>query len=89
MARAVIKLPVGLVYPEGQREMECQGATVGEVIEDCLTREPRLRPRVFREDGKLWVGIFLNNRNVRQMQGLETAVKDGDLLTLMPPIAGG
>jgi molybdopterin converting factor small subunit len=89
VARAVIKLPVGLAYPDGQRELECHGATVGELIEDCLAREPRLRPRVFREDGKLWVGIFLNNRNVRQMQAMETAVEDGDVLTLMPPIAGG
>jgi molybdopterin converting factor small subunit len=84
-----MRLPVGLVYPEGQREVECEGATVAEALEDVLQREPRLRPRVYKEDGKLFVGIFLNQQNVRMLQGMETVLSDGDELRIMPPIAGG
>ena len=89
MAKVRMRLPVGLVYPDGQKEVECEGATVGEALEDVLQREPRLRPRVYREDGKLFVGIFLNQQNVRMLQGMETALSDGDELRIMPPISGG
>jgi MoaD family protein len=84
-----MRLPVGLVYPDGQKEVECEGATVGEALEDVLQREPRLRPRVYKEDGKLFVGVFLNQQNVRMLQGMETALSDGDELRIMPPISGG
>jgi len=89
MATARMKLPLGLTYPENQKEMECEGVTVGQALEDVIRREPRLKPRIYREDGRLVVGIFLNNRNVRALQGLDTPVEDGDELRLMPPIAGG
>ena len=84
-----MRLPVGLVYPDGQKEVECEGATVAEALEDVLQREPRLRPRVYKEDGKLFVGVFLNQQNVRMLQGMETALSDGDELRIMPPISGG
>jgi molybdopterin synthase sulfur carrier subunit len=89
MARAHIKLPVGLVGADGPRELHCEGATVGEALADCVARDPRLKPRIFREDGGVWVGIFLNGRNVRSVDGMETVLADGDEIRLMPPIAGG
>ncbi len=89
VARAHIKLPVGLVGADGPRELDCDGATVGEALADCITREPRLKPRIFREDGGVWVGIFLNGRNVRSVDGMDTLLADGDEIRLMPPIAGG
>jgi molybdopterin converting factor small subunit len=69
--------------------LECAGATVGEALADCLEKEPRLRSRIFREDGSLWVGVFLNGRNVRQKGGLDSPLADGDELRILPPIAGG
>jgi MoaD family protein len=69
--------------------MECEGATVAEALADCVAKEPRLRSRIFREDGSVWVGVFVNGRNVRQFSGLETGIDDGDEIRLLPPIAGG
>ena len=89
MARARIKLPVGLVGADGPRDLVCEGATVGAALADCVARDPRLKPRIFREDGSIWVGVFLNGRNVRSADGLDTALNDGDEIKLMPPIAGG
>ena len=89
MASARIKLPVGLVGTDGPRELECNGATVGEALQDCVAKDPRLKPRIFREDGGVWVGIFVNGRNIRSIDGMETVLRDGDEIRLMPPIAGG
>jgi MoaD family protein len=89
MAKAVIRLPVGIAGPGGPTRLECEGATVREALADCVAREPRLKPRIFRDDGTVWVGVFVNGRNVRQGSGLETRLSDGDELRLLPPIAGG
>jgi MoaD family protein len=69
--------------------MECEGATVADALADCVAREPRLASRIFRDDGSVWVGIFVNGRNVRQGNGLETRLSDGDEIRLLPPIGGG
>jgi MoaD family protein len=89
MARVSIRLPVGIAGPGDRAHLGCEGATVGEALADCIAREPRLRTRIFRDDGSLWVGVFLNGRNVRQGQGLDTPLSDGDEIRILPPIAGG
>jgi sulfur-carrier protein len=69
--------------------MECEGTDVREALADCVAREPRLKTRIFREDGSIWVGVFLNGRNIRQAGGLDSPLSDGDQIRLLPPIAGG
>ena len=88
MAKARLKLPIGLTYPEGQKELECEGATVGEALDDLIRIEPRLGPRIFR-DGRMWVGVFVNGKNIRALQGLDTPLNEGDKMNIVPPIAGG
>ena len=89
MVKALIKLPVGIAGADGPARLECEGETVADALADCVAREPRLKPRIFREDGSVWVGVFVNGRNVRQGEGLATPLKDGDEIRLLPPIAGG
>jgi molybdopterin synthase sulfur carrier subunit len=89
MARASIRLPVGIAGADGSTRLECEGATVGDALADCVAREPRLRKRIFRDDGALWVGVFLNGKNVRHGAGLDTLLGDGDEIRILPPIAGG
>jgi sulfur-carrier protein len=84
-----MRLPPGISGKDGPRTMECQGRDVAEALADCVAREPRFKGRIFREDGTVWVGVFLNGRNVRQIAGLETPLSDGDEIRLLPPIAGG
>lgn len=85
----VVKLSAALLYPAGQADVECRGATVGEVVADCCAGRPGLAPRVLGADGKQLVGIFLNGRSIRQLEGLSTPVSEGDEIRLTPPIAGG
>jgi len=89
MAQAFIKMPIGLVGTDGPPELACEGVTLRDALEDCVAKEPRLQKRIFREDGGVWVGIFVNGRNVRQLAGLDTELADGDVIRLVPPIAGG
>jgi sulfur-carrier protein len=80
---------VGLAGPAGTTRMDCEGTTVAEALADCVAREPRLRDRVYRDDGSVWVGVFLNGKNVRQVGGLDSQINDGDEIRILPPIAGG
>ncbi|HTX68242.1 MAG TPA: MoaD family protein [Thermoleophilia bacterium] len=84
-----VRLPVGMTTADGKKEVECRGATVREVIDEAIGVEPRMRARIFREDGRMFAGVFLNGRNVNAYDGLDTAVSDGDKLTVLPPMSGG
>jgi molybdopterin converting factor small subunit len=54
-----------------------------------VAKEPRLRSRIFKEDDTVWVGVFVNGKNVRQTGGLASPLADGDEIRIMPPIGGG
>jgi molybdopterin converting factor small subunit len=86
---AFVRLPVGMTTPAGDKEVECHGATVREVIDEAIAVEPRMRARIFRDDGRMFAGVFLNGRNVNALNGMDTAVADGDKLTVVPPMSGG
>jgi len=74
----------------GAREVEAQGETVGEVIEDLVERYPALRAQLYR-DGDLgeFVNVYLGGEDVRTLEGLDTPVRDGSTLILLPAMAGG
>ncbi len=74
---------------EGHTQIKCDGTTVREVIEQAIALEPRMRPRIFRDDGRMYVGVFLNGRNINAFAGLDTPISQGDELRVMPLIAGG
>jgi cysteine synthase B len=76
----------------GQREVQAAGATVGEVLADLAGRFPGLGRQVF-EDGTgeiaAFVNVYVNNEDVRTLQGLETPVGEGTTVILLPAMAGG
>lgn len=89
VAKAIIRLPVGIAGTEGPACMECEGRTVAEALADCVARRPPLETRIFRKDGSVWAGVFVNGRNIRQVGGLDMPLQEGDEIRLLPPIAGG
>ena len=88
MAKVRVKLPLGVTYPEPQKELECEAGTVEEALTAAIAAEPRLEPRVYK-DGRLYVGVFVNDRNVANLGGLAATLSEGDVIRVLPPIAGG
>jgi molybdopterin converting factor small subunit len=74
----------------GERNLDATGDTVGEVLSDVFLRFPSLRDRV-TVDGLLspFVNVYVNGRDVRYGDGLETAVGPTDQVILLPAMAGG
>jgi len=74
----------------GARELDAQGSTVAEVIDDLVERYPPLAAQLL-QDGELapFVNVYLGGEDVRTRDGLETPVTDGDQLILLPAMAGG
>jgi molybdopterin converting factor small subunit len=67
------------------------GATVGAVLSELTGKHPALKPHLYTDAGELraFVNIFLNDEDVRHLQGEATAVQQGDRLMIVPSIAGG
>lgn len=74
-----------------QAAVEVTGATVAEAMKALLTEHPELRRHLYTEDGKLraFVNVYVNDEDIRYLQKEETAVKDGDNISIVPSIAGG
>jgi MoaD family protein len=83
--------PVLRPYTGGEREIETDGATVGEVLGGLAERHPDTRGQLFDDQGRLnrFVNVYLNDEDVRVLDGLETAVATGDTLVILPAMAGG
>jgi MoaD family protein len=89
---AQIKIPPVLrASVGGQREVSAPGANVGEVLTGLVEAHPETRTQLFGADGELnrYVNVYVNDEDVRVLDGLETAVADGDVLVILPAMAGG
>jgi MoaD family protein len=78
-------------YTAGERAVAGDGSTVREVIEDLEQRHGGLKSAVVTEGGELhrFINVYLNDEDVRFLGTLETPVKDGDVLSILPAVAGG
>ena len=87
-----IRIPPVLRAQAGnQKKVEVTGATVGAALESLLEQFPSLREQIFTEDGVLnrFVNVYVNGRDVRYEQELETPVVESDEVILLPAMAGG
>ena len=86
-----VRIPTILrTYTDGAKQVEGTGSTLDELITDLEKRHGGLRDRLI-EGGSLrrFVNVYLNDEDVRFLAGLETPVKDGDTVTVLPAVAGG
>ena len=87
-----LRIPTPLrSYTGGQSEITVQGCTVAEAMQDLIAKHPELQPHLYSSGGSLrpFVNLFLGEDNVRDLQNMETPLKDDDRLMLIPSIAGG
>ena len=75
----------------GEREVDGSGSNVGEVLRSLADQHPATESQLFAEDGGLnrYVNVYLNDEDVRVLDGLDTSVEADDTLVILPAMAGG
>ena len=76
---------------QSQPEVEAEGDTIESLIENLEANYPGIKERICDESGNIrrFVNIYLNDEDIRFLDGNATAVKDGDEISVIPAIAGG
>ena len=89
---ATIKIPP-VLRPSvgGEKEVQADGGDVGAVLRALADEHPATESQLFGADGRLnrYVNVYLNDEDVRVLDGLETEVEDSDTLVILPAMAGG
>jgi adenylyltransferase/sulfurtransferase len=87
-----LKIPTPLrSYTNGQAEVAVSGSDVANAMRNLVEQYPTLEQHIYNGNGEMraFVNLFLGENNIRDLQGLETPLNDGDTLRLIPSIAGG
>jgi len=88
----LVRIPTPLQrLTNGQGEVQAEGATVDDLLADLERSYPGIKERLCDESGKLrrFVNVFVNEEDIRFLQGDQTPVKAGDEVSIIPAIAGG
>ena len=89
---STIKIPPVLrASVGGAKEVDAAGGNVGEVLRSLADQHPATESQLFSEEGELnrYVNVYLNDEDVRVLDGLDTSVSDGDSVVILPAMAGG
>ena len=75
----------------GVSTLAAEGATIGELFDGLVARYPGLRGQLVTEAGELhrFVNVYRNDDDIRYLDQLETKVEDGDVISVLPAVAGG
>jgi len=87
-----VRLPTLLrQHAGGDASVRAEGATVGEVFSELTGRFPGLSDQLIDDDGSLhrFVNVYRNDDDIRYLEQLDTKVADGDVVSILPAVAGG
>ncbi len=75
----------------GNSEVNADGSTVGEVLEDLIRQFPGIAPNLKSPEGGLhkFVNLYVNDEDIRYLDKLDTKVGEGDQIAILPAVAGG
>ena len=75
----------------GEKELTAEGSSVGEILRELAGRHPDTESQLFAAGGELnrYVNVYLNDEDVRVLDGLDTRVSETDTLVILPAMAGG
>ncbi len=89
---AIVRIPP-VLRPSvgGEKELTAAGSSVGEILQAVAAQHPDTQSQLFAADGGLnrYVNVYLNDEDVRVLDGLDTAVGADDTLVILPAMAGG
>jgi len=92
MSRVTIRIPMPLrSYTQGAGEVQVEAGSVREALAALGAAHEGVLPRVLAPEGELrpFVNVFVGSRNVRSLDGLATPLADGDVVAIIPAVAGG
>ena len=87
-----VRIPTPLrKFTDGADTVDADGASIGAVLESLESNHPGLRDRICETDGSVrrFVNLYVNGDDIRFLDNLKSAVKDGDEVSIVPAIAGG
>ena len=78
-------------YTGGDKAVDAKGETLDDLFADLDTRHQGLRAKLVADEGSLnrFVNVYLNDEDVRFLGGISTPLNDGDVVTILPAVAGG
>ena len=88
----ILRIPTPLrAYTSGKSDVIVTGSKISEALTDLTNQYPPIKAHLFNDGGELrpFVNLFVGEHNIKDLQGLNTPIKDGDKLMLIPSIAGG
>ena len=88
----LVQIPTPLQkFTQNQNEVQAEGATIQEVLDNLDLSFPGIRERLCDDRGAIrkFVNLYLNDEDIRFMDGEKTALEDGDEVAIIPAIAGG
>lgn len=87
-----VRIPTALrSYAGNEAKTAVAAQTVGEALQALVARHPALKTHLYEDDGRLrsFVNVYLGERDVRELQGPQTSLREGDTLLIVPSVAGG
>lgn len=86
-----VRIPTILrTYTDGQKAVEGSGETLADLFTDLESRHTGIRERLVEgEQLRRFVNVYLNDEDVRFLEGISTKLADGDNVTILPAVAGG
>ena len=90
MAKVLIPTPLRQ-YAGGSDSVEVSAPTAGELLAKLTEQHPDLKKQIFNDEGKLrsFVNVYVNDDDIRYLDRDDTAISDGDTVSIVPSIAGG
>lgn len=87
-----VRIPTPLrTLTGGAAEVEVTGATVKEALDDLDKNHPGMKQRIYDDSGELrrFVNVYVDDEDIRFVEGLSTPVEDGSVISIVPAVAGG
>lgn len=87
----VVRIPAIFRSTVGANSVDATPGTLRDVVSELVVQYPPLSEQLFGEEGQLHrhINMYLNDEDVRYLDGLETKLADGDVLSILPAVAGG
>ncbi len=92
MVKVTVRIPTALRrLTQGQGEIQIEASSIGELIEKLEEEFPGIKERLVEPNGEIrkFVNFFVNDEDIRFLNGKDTQLKDGDVVSIIPAIAGG